>query len=156
MCQQPGRLYGLYGSACRIKTREDELLQQYVCKQRAGAKLGQAVAVLLWHSGFGSTGNVIFLPHVVSVLSVDLSLTFFPTSQATYWKSFLPILLSCHFAGTTLKKPAAARRRGAASQAATNKWRIISIWNGSHFSLGMLNRSSYLKMTVKKESGHFD
>ena len=24
--------YGLYGSACRIKTREDELLQQYVCK----------------------------------------------------------------------------------------------------------------------------
>ena len=110
MCQQPGRLYGLYGSACRIKTREDELLQQYVCKQRAGAKLGQAVAVLLWHSGFGSTGNVIFLPHVVSVLSVDLSLTFFPTSQATYWKSFLPILLSCHFAGTTLKKPAAARR----------------------------------------------
>ena len=116
MCQQPGRLYGLYGSACRIKTREDELLQQYVCKQRAGAKLGQAVAVLLWHSGFGSTGNVIFLPHVVSVLSVDLSLTFFPTSQATYWKSFLPILLSCHFAGTTLKKPAAARRRGAAAR----------------------------------------
>ena len=48
------------------------------------------------------------------------------------------------------------RRCGAARQAATNKWRIISIWNGSHFSLGMLNRSSYLKMTVKKESGHFD
>lgn len=39
-------------------------------------------------SSFGSTGNVIFLPHVVWVLSVDLSLTFFPTSQATYWKSF--------------------------------------------------------------------